>query len=138
MSHTHASLLAALAAEGMRLPTSDEWEFLCGAGAQTLFRWGDHTPGHCYPTDRGDWTRHREPNALGLHIAEDPYRYEVVMEPTHRRGGDGGSSICGGAGFFMGWLPLASAFFDQYGSTAPGDGVLQSGFSFARRVLPLG
>jgi hypothetical protein len=60
------------------------------------------------------------------------------MEPTHRRGGDGGSSICGGVGFFMGWLPLASAFFDQYSSSAPGDGVLQSGFSFARRVLPLG
>ena len=29
----------------------DEWEYICGAGAETLFRWGDHVPCDCYPTD---------------------------------------------------------------------------------------
>ncbi len=27
------------------------------------------------------------------------------------RGGGGGSAVCGAAGFFAGWIPLATAFF---------------------------
>ena len=36
--------LEALYAAGFRPPTSDEWEHACGAGARTLFRWGDDCP----------------------------------------------------------------------------------------------
>jgi hypothetical protein len=28
-------------------------------------------------------------------------------------GGDGGSAACGGAGFFLGWLPLATSYRDD-------------------------
>lgn len=48
---THESLCAGLRNKGFRFPTSDEWEFVCGAGATTLFRWGDHVPCDRYPTD---------------------------------------------------------------------------------------
>ena len=47
-----------------------------------------------------------------MNIAENPYDWEIVAEADIVRGGDGGSSICGGYGFFMGWLPLATAFID--------------------------
>jgi formylglycine-generating enzyme required for sulfatase activity len=46
-----ADLQAALAADGLRLLTSDEWEHACGAGTSTLFRWGDDCPADFYPTD---------------------------------------------------------------------------------------
>jgi len=92
-----------------RLPTSDEWELACGAGARTLFRWGDDCPMDVYPVDRGDFDLHRIPNLYGLDIARNPYDTEVVADDAYR-GGDGGSMICGGAGFFLGWLALASSY----------------------------
>jgi hypothetical protein len=123
LSRTHADLAAQLAATGFRFPTSDEWEYACGGGAATLFRWGDHVPCDRYPTDvspaeaawrrkwvlsggelenpaeefTSDWDYHRKPNAFGLSIASDPYNCELVDEDGVTRGGDGGSMICGGA-----------------------------------------
>ncbi|MEK8142741.1 hypothetical protein NKH18_12480 [Streptomyces sp. M10(2022)] len=63
---------ALLAGEGMRLPAPDEWEHACGAGAGTLFRWGDDCPTDTSPYGSGTGPRHR-PNAFGLHIAFDVY-----------------------------------------------------------------
>ncbi len=133
---THADLSAQLAANGFRFPTSDEWEYACGAGASTLFRWGDHPPCDRYPTDispaeadwrrewvfsggtlerppggfTSDWDEHRQHNAFGLQIAANPYKCELVAEADITRAGDGGVTICGGAGFLFGWLPLATAY----------------------------
>src|SRR5262249_7829877 len=130
---THVELVDWLAKTGFRFPTSNEWEYACGAGATTLFRWGNHVPCDRYPTDISpaeakwrrrwvlsggklrypregfvsDWDLHRRPNAFGLFIASDPYKCELVAEPGITRGGDGGNMICGGAGFFVGWLTLA-------------------------------
>lgn len=42
-----------LAARGLRPPTPDEWEHACGAGAGTLFRWGDTYPADCSPYGGG-------------------------------------------------------------------------------------
>lgn len=124
---THQMVTAALATEGFRLPTSDEWSLLCGAGAPTLFRWGDHAPCDRYPTDdqpterayqhqkeraatwpegawphfARDWRPHQQPNLFGLQIAQNPYKQELVDEPDQLRGGDGGVATCGGAGFFL-------------------------------------
>ena len=160
---THADEVAALQRDGFRLPTSDEWEHACGAGASTLFRWGDHAPCDRYPPDASveeaefrarwvqsegkltrppggfvsDFDQHRRPNAFGLHIASDPYRSELVAEADMSRGGDGGSMICGGAGYFLGWLPLATAWFDPaFCRREPGEPI-QVGYTVMRRVLPL-
>lgn len=46
-------------------------------------------------------------------IGQDPYRHEFTSEPTVVCGGDGGSAACGGTGFFLGWLTLATAYRDR-------------------------
>ncbi|MEU6485218.1 hypothetical protein [Streptomyces sp. NPDC046887] len=103
-----AELPGALAAEGLRLPSADEWEYGCGAGAGTLFRWGDDCP-----LDRDPYSDpsgpHQGLNAFGLRIAYDTYRTELSTDPGSVHGGDGGESVCGGYGALLGWLPLATA-----------------------------
>lgn len=149
-----------LAETGMRLPTCDEWENACGGGATTLFRWGDDSPMDFYPTDTcaedrdrkrvwalslgklaykpapAKWTWHLRPNLFGLRIANDPYRSDLVSDGPLALGGDGGCNICGGAGFFLGWLPLASAFRNPYGPVSPHEDVADD-YHRVRRVIPI-
>jgi hypothetical protein len=160
---THRELAARLSKEGFRFPTSDEWEYACGAGAETLFRWGDHVPCDRYPTDispeeaawrrqsvlsggkckrpaggfTADWDLHRRPNAFGVYIASDPYKFELAAEPNITRGKDGGCAICGGAGFFVGWLTLATAYFEAHACKRKPKEPVDSDYTIARRVLPL-
>ena len=155
----HAELRESLVP--FRLPTNDEWEHLCGGGALTLFRWGDHAPNDAYPTDicaeearwRRDWalsggelprpetpfemgfTLHREPNAYGVVVSGDPYHAEVIATPDYVRGGDGGCTICGGAGFWLGWLTLATAFFDRELMSQFAGRPIDGQFTRVRRVL---
>ncbi|GFE78085.1 hypothetical protein GCM10011487_00850 [Steroidobacter agaridevorans] len=160
---THAQLAEELAKSGFRFPSSDEWEYACGAGSQTLFRWGDHVPCDRYPTDISpeeaawrrewalsggnlsppaekfvsDWTCHWQPNAFGLLIASDPYKYELVAEIGMTRGGDGGTMVCGGVGFFMGWLTLATAYFEDNSCKHDPAESISPGYTIGRRVLEL-
>lgn len=139
-ARTHAELNAFLKRSGFRFPTVDEWEYLCGAGAETLFRWGDHAPCDCYPVGSGSehWNLHRQPNTFGLTIASDPYQYELTATPGTTRGGDGGHYACGGAGFFVSWLVLATAYFEREACRHDRAEVIDLGFTVGRRVLPLG
>jgi hypothetical protein len=163
LSLTQAELAAQLRTTGFRFPTSDEWEYACGSGAPTLFRWGDHVPCDRYPTDvspaeaarrrqrvlpggklerpeegfGSDWDHHRRLNAFGLFIASDPYKYELVAEIGITRGGDGGCTICGGAGFFVGWLTLATAYFEEHSCKHDPTEPVSPGYTVGRRVLDL-
>ena len=133
---SHKAACEQLARSEFRLPTSDEWEYACGAGARSLFRWGETCPLDRYPSGSSDpaeaFGPHCGPNAFGLHIAQDPYRWEFCAESNIMRGGDGGGSICGGAGFILGWLPLVSAYVEDIeNAEEPIFGVHQ------RRVRPL-
>ena len=150
VSCTYADLASQLKATGSRFPTSDEWEYACGAGAPTLFRWGDHVPCDRYPINVGPahggpladgflagWDDHRQPNAFGLSIASNPYECEMVAEVGVTRGGDGGCLICGGAGFFIGWLTLATAYFEEHSCKHDAAESIQHGYTVGRRVLEL-
>jgi hypothetical protein len=124
-------------ADGFRLPTFDEWEYACSAGSRTLFRWGNDCPADCYPIE-SRWKEHRQPNAFGLMIASNPYDVEYCVKQERKkecivvRGGDGGSAICGGTGFFSGWIPLASAYY------APDlDNLMDSIDGYCRRAFSL-
>ncbi len=103
-----ADMPAALAARGLRMPTPDEWEHACGAGAGTLFRWGNDCPLDRIPY--GDRTGpQNQLSAFGLRIAHDTYSAELTSGATAVHGGDGGESVCGGYGHLLAWLPLATA-----------------------------
>ncbi len=111
----YAELLARLEKQGLSLPTADEWAYLCGGGCRTLFPWGD---GLDYSM-RLRWFEDmdeeqdrpydmEQPNFFGLSIAYDPYMREVVQaDKLTTCGGDGGRSICGGLGPFLGFLPCS-------------------------------
>ncbi|MFD7787893.1 hypothetical protein ACFV4Q_33090 [Streptomyces nojiriensis] len=113
LTEAAADVPAALAAHGLRLPGADEWEHACGAGAGTLFRWGNECPLDEPSYGGGAGPRH-EPNAFGLHIAYDSYGTELSADPTRVHGGDGGEAVCGGYGDLLGWLPLATANRNPY------------------------
>jgi len=162
-NQTQSDLVEEFRAKGFRLLTSDEWEYVCGCGQQTLFRWGNHVPCDRYPTDMSpkearyrrewvlsggkleppaegftrDWDLHVKPNGLGIFIASNPYHSELVAEAGVTRGGDGGCAICGGYGFFAGWLPLATAYFEEqfckFDATEP----ISVGYTVGRRVTDL-
>jgi hypothetical protein len=91
-------------------------------------------PERGFTSDRDD---HRRPNAFGLFIASDPYKSELVFEPGISRGGDGGCTICGGAGFFVGWLTLATAYFEKDFCEHDPTESITPGYTVARRALPL-
>jgi hypothetical protein len=163
VSQTHAELAEQLKASGFRFPTSDEWEYACGCGKPTLFRWGDHVPCDYYPTDMSsqeaayrkrwvasggklkpppagfscDWDLHRKPNGFGLSIASNPYHSELVAEIGTTRGGDGGCTICGGYGFFAGWLTLATSYFEEHPCQHDPAEPISAGYTIGRRVLDL-
>ena len=108
------TLLAGLEQQGFSLPTADEWAYLCGGGCRTLFPWGDgmdysmHLHHFESPEDEGKPFDMEGPNFFGLSIAYDPYMREVVKaEQFTTCGGDGGRSICGGLGIFLGFLPCS-------------------------------
>lgn len=131
--YDHAWLMAGLERRGLRPPTPDEWEYACGGGATSLFRWGDEYPeGEPY----GEVPLIQEPNLFGLVIGDDPYRAEFTTDPAALRGGDGGSALCGGYGSFLAWLALATAYRDPDLAATVLDGGL-TGETPVRPVLPI-
>lgn len=72
-----------LAAEGLRMPSSDEWEHACGAGADTLFRWGDTCPPGPHPVRR---RQRSAPAAERLRPAHRPRHLRRGADERARRG----------------------------------------------------
>jgi len=108
--------------EPFTLATEDEWEYLCNGGTRTLFRWGD-TLGEdndifseiynvgCV-SDPHEKPLLERPNMLGLFIAYNSYKYEIIDNTQYVKGGDGGGSLCGGdGGLYV--LPCYTAFYRQ-------------------------
>jgi hypothetical protein len=105
---TLRQIRSALAADGFRLPTSDEWEYACAAGWRGLFWWGEGQP---------PWPE--VANGFGLMMALNSYHSEPCDPPGVWRGGDGGVAAHGGDGDLAVWITLAPSFQDV---DAPGRG----------------
>lgn len=133
---TYADEVEYLSAEGRRLLSPDEWEHACGAGAATLFRWGDDHPVEFRP-DEPQRGPHREPNAFGLEIGQDPFCAERTADPDVVCGGDGGTLIHGGSGPFLAWLGIATSFRERgYGTwLVENEDVVEE--QFVRAAIPV-
>ena len=104
------------------LATEDEWEYLCNGGTRTLFRWGDtlndvlteiFDVGTVSKEDKEETSSVlNRPNMLGLFIAYDSYKNEIIDNTLYTKGGDGGCSLCGGDGAIY-VLPCYTAFYRQ-------------------------
>ena len=91
-----------LAAQGLRLPTEDEFEAACGGD---VFWWGNRVPeGDPY----SDLDAVARTNAAGLEFEADSYKVELVRDVFKL--GDGGFAVCGAAPWPIAWLSLATAF----------------------------
>lgn len=53
-----------------------------------------------------------QPNGLGVTIAYDLYKYEIVDSECLVKGGDGGNALCGGEPFIYMMLSLAAYWRD--------------------------
>lgn len=138
---TYTQLKKQLAADGFSLPTSDEWEYLCGGGCRTLFPWGDSFPDDIHvryfesEAQKNTPYTLEQPNFFGLVIGFNPYRREVVDEDQKTfKGGDGGCNTCGGLGRIMAYLPCAPCFTTMYEEDEP-DEELDGDFDFIRRII---
>lgn len=141
---SYEALLQSLHSHGFSVPTEDEWEYLCGGGSRTLWRFGDSFDydmqlKHFHAPERNDMPYDLEqPNEFGLHIAYDPYKYEVVDGACFLKGGDGGSLICGGTGMAIGYLPTATYYRHSYMGEATKAGYkadIGGDYTFYRKIL---
>ena len=123
------------------LPTEDEWEYLCNGGTRTLFRWGDTLSDvmtEIFQVGSVGETRENkileQPNMLGLFIAYDSYKNEIIDNTSYTKGGDGGCSLCGGDGAIY-VLPCYTAFY-RHPVNERCPGLLKNYFCY-RRIIRL-
>lgn len=130
---TLSSVAESYRQNGFRLPTSDEWEYLCRAGTHAFWRWGNTIP--VEESYRAKTDILIRPNAFGLTFGTSTYDSELC-DDGELPGTDGGSSACGGYGIVASWMPLACAFRQNREEAEEvivefGDGM------YVRRLLPL-
>lgn len=129
---------------GFRIPTEDEWEYLCGGGTRTLFRWGDSFDYDMHLYHFEEITPNKKeydlekPNQFGISIGYDPYKYEVLMDSKQfLKGGDGGCNICGGLGMVLGYLSVSTYYRDINSFELDYEEDLDGEFTFYRRIIRL-
>lgn len=95
---------------GCRLLTANEWEYICGSGTNTLFRWGNECPADHYP-ENNYFKLHSIPNLFGLWIASSTKKPELVSDgPMALSGGFDSSVSQDYDAPLLAWLSLATSW----------------------------
>lgn len=133
-SSCHDLIRASLSRQGYRLPTSDQWEWACSAGSQSIFRWGDEPDLTERSVKNFDSSAlDPKPNAFGLHININPYNCETTDQEMLLRAGDGGMRECGC--LFDSFITQASSYVEDI---ADSDAVAEFYETIlVRRVIPI-
>ncbi len=140
---TWEEVKASLSETPFRLPTEDEWEYLCCGGERICFKWGNTlsedilhemygvgTATHA--EEHGEMQYLPLPSNQGVFIAYDSYEVELVEQKGIGKGGDGGCMICGGSDALY-VAPCYSCFFRDTLT----EGKYSKNYYKIRRVLPL-
>lgn len=126
------SIDASELSDGIRLPSWDEWEYLCAGGTKTLFWWGKDCPDRGTPaTDLENPSAtvlQKSLHGFALEIAQNPWTMEVLQD-GRLRGGDGGGSDCGGWDGILAWISLSPWYDDGESSSFEAD--------YCRRVIEI-
>ena len=127
---TYEDAIKPIIENGFSIPTEDEYEYLCGAGIKSLFKFGHKFESNMKLAHYDSENTLEEPNMFGLHIAYDPYYWELVLDDRPLlKGGDGGRALCGDCGLILGYLstsPYYRSFYTKY---------IRTEFTFARRII---
>lgn len=132
---------------GFRIPDEDEYEYLCGGGSRTLFRWGNmmkdelatrfRIPPEQQDIDVSDGNYLPGSNFFGVSINFDPYKQEVVDSAVIVKGGDGGCAICGGSSYLVGFMSFATYFRENQGMRYMFEQEITGDYTIARRIRRL-
>lgn len=120
------------------IPTEDEYEYICGGGKRTLYRWGDSLKEELSAIySIGTINENNDilysPNMFELHILYDSYMYELVDDECFYKGGDGGCTLCGGDGT-RGVVPVYSTFYvPTISENISWD--IEKGYCYYRRII---
>lgn len=121
-------ILSRITKEGFSLMNEDQWEYVCGAGNSSIFRWGNF-----YPNDRD--TRY---NFWGIDMCQKNTDREIIYSTFFTKGGDGGriqAELLEYELTFALHFPMSTSYREPYNLSDNLISKTQSSFFYRRAII---